>query len=248
MKQRFSSILLAVLFLTAVYLFAWPSANVPYFTAVILHLLAGIVLLIVLVFALRGILRSASTTSRIGWILIAIGGVLGVVLVKTGTRREEWPLLYAHIGSCVAGGALLASAWAGKHGFLTRGPVAGFARSAMLLAAATLAVSGAWWLRTVPWAKAHRIQNPAMAPGTMNSEGDGQGGPFFPSSAQTAHGGEIPANYFTESATCQRCHADIYKEWQSSAHHFSSFNNAWYRKSIEYMQDTVGVTPSKWCA
>jgi Flp pilus assembly protein TadD len=248
MKRRFSAILLAVLFLTAVYLFAWPSANVPYLAAVILHLLAGIVLLIFLVFALRGILRSASITSRIGWILIAIGGVLGVVLIKAGTRREEWPLLYAHIGSCVAGGALLACAWAGKHGFLTRGPVAGFARSAMFLAAATLAVSGAWWLRTVPWANAHRIQNPAMAPGTMDSEGDGQGGPFFPSSAQTAHGGEIPASYFTESDTCQRCHADIYKEWQSSAHHFSSFNNAWYRKSIEYMQDTVGVTPSKWCA
>jgi hypothetical protein len=24
------------------------------------------------------------------------------------------------------------------------------------------------------------------------------------------------------------------------AHHFASFNNQWYRKSIEYMQDTVG--------
>src|SRR6202034_2215467 len=99
-----------------------------------------------------------------------------------------------------------------------------------------------------PWEHAHRIKNPTIAPGSMDSEGDGPGGPFFPSSAQTAHGGEIPANYFTESDSCQRCHADIYKEWQSSAHHFSSFNNAWYRKSIEYMQDTVGVQPSKWCA
>jgi hypothetical protein len=26
----------------------------------------------------------------------------------------------------------------------------------------------------------------------------------------------------------------------SSAHHFSSFNNQWYRKSIEYMQSRVG--------
>ena len=51
-----------------------------------------------------------------------------------------------------------------------------------------------------------------------------------------------------ESQSCERCHADIYKQWQSSAHHFSSFNNAWYRKSIEYMQDVVGVKPSKWCA
>ncbi len=31
-------------------------------------------------------------------------------------------------------------------------------------------------------------------------------------------------------------------------HHFASFNNQFYRKSIEYMQDTIGTRPSKWCA
>jgi len=31
-------------------------------------------------------------------------------------------------------------------------------------------------------------------------------------------------------------------------HHFSSFNNQWYRKSIEYMQEVAGVRSSKWCA
>jgi len=248
MKQRFSAWLLAVLFATAAYLFAWPSANVPYFAVVIIHLLAGIGLLIFLLSALRGILRTASTTARVGWILIALGGVLGALLIKTGTRRDEWPLLYMHLGACLAGGAFLASAWTGRRGFLARGRPAGVVRSAIFVIAAAIAVSGAWWLRTVPWERANRIENPAIAPGTMDSEGDGPGGPFFPSSAQTAHRGEIPANYFTESDSCQRCHADIYKEWQSSAHHFSSFNNAWYRKSIEYMQDTVGVPPSKWCA
>ena len=50
-----------------------------------------------------------------------------------------------------------------------------------------------------------------------------------------------------ESDSCKRCHEDIYNQWNSSAHHFSSFNNQWYRKSIEYMQDTVGTKPSKWC-
>ena len=246
--RRLIVVLLAVLFVTATYLFVWPAANVPYFAAVILHSLAGIALLIFLAFALRGILRGASMTSRIGWILIAIGGVVGGVLIKTGTRRDEWPLLYTHIGACAAGGALLASAWAGQHGFLANRPVTGLVRSASFLLATGLLVLGARWIRTTSWEHSHRIENPAIAPATMDSEGDGPSGPFFPSSAQTAHGGEIPANYFTESASCQRCHADIYKEWQGSAHHFSSFNNAWYRKSIEYMQDTVGVKPSKWCA
>ena len=118
----------------------------------------------------------------------------------------------------------------------------------IVLVAAGLVAAGAYWVRTVPWQRANRIENPSIAPETMNDEGDGPSGPFFPSSAQTAGGVHIPASYFTESDSCQRCHADIYKEWQGSAHHFSSFNNAWYRKSIEYMQDTVGIEPSKWCA
>ena len=61
-------------------------------------------------------------------------------------------------------------------------------------------------------------------------------------------GGTIPSNFFMTSETCGRCHKDIYDQWNSSAHHFSSFNNQWYRKSIEYMQDVVGTKPSKWCA
>ena len=51
-----------------------------------------------------------------------------------------------------------------------------------------------------------------------------------------------------DSATCKQCHADIYKEWDSSAHHFSSFNNQWYRQAIVYMQQVDGVQASKWCA
>src|SRR2546423_10773830 len=50
-----------------------------------------------------------------------------------------------------------------------------------------------------------------------------------------------------ESKACERCHKDVYEQWSSSAHPFSSFNNQWYRKSIEYMQDVVGTRPSKWC-
>ncbi|HKB13017.1 MAG TPA: tetratricopeptide repeat protein, partial [Vicinamibacterales bacterium] len=79
-------------------------------------------------------------------------------------------------------------------------------------------------------------------------EGAGAASPFFPSSANTTVNGPIPANFFMTSEMCGRCHRDIYEQWQSSAHHFSSFNNQWYRKSIEYMQDMIGTAPSKWCA
>ena len=51
-----------------------------------------------------------------------------------------------------------------------------------------------------------------------------------------------------DSEFCGNCHKDIYDQWKGSMHHFASFNNQFYRKSIEYMQDVIGTRPSKWCA
>src|ERR671919_165278 len=105
-----------------------------------------------------------------------------------------------------------------------------------------------WSVATNERSARFRIDNPIRVPGQMEEEGGGADTPFFPSSARTNVGGIIPANFFMTSEMCGRCHRDIYEQWNSSAHHFSSFNNQWYRKSIEYMQDVVGTRPSKWCA
>src|SRR5438445_256101 len=93
-----------------------------------------------------------------------------------------------------------------------------------------------------------RIRNPLNAPLAMTEEGGGPQSPFFPSSAKTTVGGIIPSNFFMDSEACGRCHKDIYEQWKGSMHHFASFNNQFYRKSIEYMQSVVGPQPSKWCA
>ena len=100
-----------------------------------------------------------------------------------------------------------------------------------------------------PPTAAYRIVNPGVAAAQHGRRRRrAASSPFFPSSANTNVGGIIPANFFMTSETCGRCHKDIYDQWNSSTHHFSSFNNQWYRKSIEYMQDVVGTKPSKWCA
>jgi Flp pilus assembly protein TadD len=113
----------------------------------------------------------------------------------------------------------------------------------------TLAIGGsAWAWREIGWHNSNRIVNPTMPPESQDFEGQGLSGDFFPSSVRTSTGGKLEPNFFMESQACERCHSDIFKQWNSSAHHFSSFNNQWYRKSIEYMQDTIGVKPSRWCA
>jgi tetratricopeptide (TPR) repeat protein len=58
----------------------------------------------------------------------------------------------------------------------------------------------------------------------------------------------VPSEFFLESKKCGECHKDIYEQWKSSMHHFASFNNQYYRKSVEYMQSVVGTKPSKFCA
>ena len=86
-----------------------------------------------------------------------------------------------------------------------------------------------------------RIRNPLTAPLSMEEEGGGPKSPFFPSSAKTNVGGIIPSNFFMDSEACGDCHKDIYEQWKGSSHHFASFNNQFYRKSIEYMQAVVGT-------
>src|SRR5215469_8200471 len=227
--QRARAITLGFGALTALYLYAFPSATIPYLALILGHVAAGFVLAVLLLLTRP---RSA------GWIVAAAGAVLGIALTWTGASRPFAGLLYTHIGvSALAVVILLAGR--------IRRPALGFA----VFFAAALALGGlAWATREVRWRNAYRIQNPEMPPASQAAEGDGVKGLFFPSSAQTSHGGTIPSKFFMDSQACQRCHPDIYEQWSSSAHRFSSFDNQWYRKSIEYMQDVVGVQPSKWCA
>jgi Flp pilus assembly protein TadD len=248
--KRWLSRALVALAISAAYLYAYPAATITYAVVVVFHLAAGIVFSLLLLAHLIRLLPRETFLARAGWILLMAGGILGLVLIKVGTpnRLKSW--LLAHIALCVIGTFLVATSWLNSRGWLGSSFVRrglGFAAVALL----TVAISGgAWWTREAAWrnSNANRISNPLMPPETMDGEGDGPQGKFFPSSAQTKHGGNIPSQYFMQSDACQRCHADIYKQWNSSVHHFSSFNNQWYRKSIEYMQDVAGVRSSKWCA
>lgn len=93
----------------------------------------------------------------------------------------------------------------------------------------------------------YRILNPQSPPLTMAQEGGGPHSLVWPSSAQIVNRKPLPESYFMSSKSCQPCHPDIYQQWYRSMHHYASFNDQWYKKSIEYMQDVIGVKPSLWC-
>jgi tetratricopeptide (TPR) repeat protein len=246
--QRWRSLSVLVLVVTAVYLFAFPSATLFYAANVILHSGLGVLVgLGLLAFLFRGIGKQ-TWIAKIGWLFLLAGAVLGVLLIRIGTAHRFKLWLYWHIALCVAAIIFLTIAWLSQRKWLGVGVVHRALRIAVVLLLTAGISAAAWWARDFAGKKRYRVNNPAISPATMEQEGDGPHGKFFPSSAQTVDGKYIPSDYFLQSQACERCHGDIYKQWEGSAHHFSSFNNQWYRKSIEYMQSVDGVQPSKWCA
>lgn len=248
----------AVLCVSALYLAAWPAPNLFYAAIVLLHVGLGVLFSL---FAIRLIPRGlrGPVFLKAATILLAAGSVTGIVLVFTGTTRPHRTLYLSHISVCAVAVALLL-AWKFASRRLTRAPAdsAGSvprrpststlaANTALLLVFAGFIALGALYTRN-SWSRQYAIRNPDLAPLSMDNEGDGPSGAFFPSSSQVAGARRIPAKFFTESNACARCHQDAYNQWNKSAHHLSSFNNQWYRKSIEYMQEVRGVKPSKWCA
>jgi tetratricopeptide (TPR) repeat protein len=235
--------LLVFLAVSAAYLYAFPQPNLVYAAVVLLHALVGVAAALLLIPKLYRLLRDRNWVARVGWALTAVGTLLGIVLIKTGTPRGEWKWLYVHILISLIGIALLIADYLGMRGWLSTNTAI---RAAACLLVFSVLAYAAHYLRQ-SWQSNARIQNPAMPPDNMKGEGDGPEGQFFPSSAQVYGNQKIPSKFFMESDSCKRCHEDIYNQWFSSAHHFSSFNNQWYRKSVEYMQDTIGTKPSKWC-
>ncbi len=243
-----------VLLLNSAYLGALPSASLWYFANVALHPVLGLALAAVAGLALLRRRWTPPPLCAAGLGVSAVGLLLGLGVMVVGATRAQRPILVAHVTVMVVGAALLAAhlwrlaAPAGNasaaNGAAVRALRAGLAVALLAAVAAPFVRSAA----EAEWRRAHRIVNPAAPPATMQEEGAGPDSPFFPSSANTNVDDIIPADFFLTSETCGRCHRDIYEQWDASAHHFSSFNNQWYRKSIEYMQDVVGTEPSKWCA
>jgi len=63
----------------------------------LLHVAIGIVLTILLVFYVARLRPRETLLARLGWISLAAGALLGVVLIKIGTPLRLKPWLYAHI-------------------------------------------------------------------------------------------------------------------------------------------------------
>ncbi len=227
---------------SAGWVWAFPEASVFFVATVLTHVVLG-------VFLIGAAARSwnaewMQTLRREAiWALVALmaSAVFGLLLGWVGATRPNMWIVQTHGAAGFLGVALL-TWWAVRHA-RSFAPWVGGAGVLALCLPLYVTVQLRWF----PTAQ-DRIVNPLEAPESMEYEGGGVGSPFYPSASRTNTGGHIPSDFFLDSKLCGDCHKDVYEQWNESMHHFSSFNNQFYRKSIEYMQETVGVEESKWCA
>lgn len=231
---RWAAALGLALLVNSFYLLAFASPTIFYMANVVAHLVLGAGAAATLGWLLW---RSAEFRARArrAVLVLALGVLSGVLLAWTGALQEFRWLLWAHVAASFAGVLLLIPA--------SRWPALKWTFSAGAVAVAMVSGFGAVW----PDA-AQRISNTEQVFSLMDEEGGGLQSPFWPSAARTKGGGTVPAGYFMDSALCGECHKDIYRQWQSSMHRWSSLNNQFYRRTVEHMQEITGTQSSKWCA
>ncbi len=229
MKSRIAAALFLFLLINSGYLAAYPAPSLFYMANVAAHLGTGLLLMGV---AAWGVKRYPLES-----VAFLAAGAAALYLMARGNTLDHRAILWLHIGLGVAAAAFVALRFRRQLSFVVPA----------VAIAILLPLSAAVWNRVHPDPN-NRIVNPPSPPLSMDEEGLGAHSPFAPSSARTTSGKTIPSNFFMDSETCGECHKDIYRQWKSSMHHMASFNNQFYRKSIEYMQSVNGTRSSKWCA
>ena len=72
-------------------------------------------------------------------------------------------------------------------------------------------------------------------------------GSFAPAFTQL-EGDPAAVDVLAEVERCAECHEDIVAQWRESPHARSSFDNPWYRATVERFRDDVGFRASRFCA
>lgn len=218
---------IAILLINSAVLAAFPTATAFNVANLLLHVGLGAVA------GVLGVVLARKDPRQI-WIFVA--ALSGAALVIVGNTHDHRSVLFIHVVLSLAAAVVL---------FVRR---ENFRWAKIAGASAAVVLVAALCNRYLIAHPNDHIVNSRIVPLSMDQEGAGPKSEFFPSGSNTRTGKIVPSSFFMESQKCGECHKDIYEQWKSSVHHFASFNNQFYRKSIEYMQSVVGTRPSKWCA
>jgi tetratricopeptide (TPR) repeat protein len=262
-----------VLVLNSGYLAAFAEPTVFYMLNVLLHVVLGVALIIPFFIFVRRYLEQdapkgkelAIYMGRLGYWCLAPCLLTGLYLtVVNATHAHRW-VLYFHIAAGFAGVAFFQkSIRSVAHKVSTKNPydVAGRLAWVTVIIAVFVPIL-VWIYNLVSPRDGEGVTNPALLSANRSELAPVNTNRLFaPSAASTSTRKIISSPSLLNAESCGRsgCHPDIYQQWQSSAHHYSSLNNPWYRKSVENFLENLNAAPAdtgavaaknnpaKWCA
>jgi len=221
----------------AIYLFAFTRDTSFFYAMLLLHLVLGIAIAVpFFVFAAthaKRMIRMWNKRAKYAGLAIFTLAIIcvgsGIFMVFKGATLHNRPVWLAHVLSVpLALVAFILHRRAHTHKLQFRRLYAWGGAVVVFLAAMGIVA---------------RLEKPPKR--IVNMNGDTV---FFPSSSETFDQGLLDAKKLAANDYCQSCHPDSFHQWQRSAHRFSSFNNPFYRKSVELMADQVGRERTKWCS
>ncbi|HKU37767.1 MAG TPA: multiheme c-type cytochrome [Polyangiales bacterium] len=92
-------------------------------------------------------------------------------------------------------------------------------------------------------------ERPVVAPSpVLTAKLPRDDGPFFPSQVRIVDGDPAADPVaFADVQACAGCHQEAAREWFSSAHAHASFDNPWYRSSVDVLRAEVSFESSRHC-
>src|SRR5271165_5202315 len=106
---------------SAIYLYAWPAANLFYAAVVLFHVGLGVLFCVGGLRLLPYALRQPAIV-KVGTLVLVIGAALGLALIYTGASRPYTKLLLSHGAISALAIALLAAWWLSQRTIVNRSP------------------------------------------------------------------------------------------------------------------------------
>ncbi len=174
-----------------------------------------------------------------------------VILAEANSRQYRFVFLAHQVGALALPVVFLGHRLLSRNRPRARRVVGAFAVLALVVAAGVLGVEASRRASSpVPPVAEVPALGPAASPGPdpfvpyRPPTFVPAGARYHPSAASASE--EVSAESLM--TTCESCHPDVTAQWESSAHRFSSFNNPFYRVSVEDLREQKGFAASQWCA
>jgi hypothetical protein len=99
----------------------------------------------------------------------------------------------------------------------------------------------------MPGASSTRRSASAVPPSVPRAVLPHDEGPNFPSLARTQDGKPADISLLADAKSCGNCHKEAEREWRASAHAHASFDNPWYRASVDQLRHDLNNVSSRHC-